>query len=196
MEAILKQDNVYEVIEIDDETFEKNYEEYKNNENFIWGINYQNVSRFIKKGLYGDRVFVDDEYIEIDGKRLINIDDNISYYDSRRRYDVSDSFKRTFDIKEIVAFLNQIENLGLDAFIDNYKFQLQNFKKELETIAEVMQNDLAIHYEEDKANEINILRNKILYLTFLICGLLINMNAGLSNQHYIDAYDMATSIFV
>lgn len=194
VKAIVKQENVYVVIEIDDETFEKNYEEYKNNENFImWERSWKHYNRC---GLYGDRVYVGEDYIEIDGKRLINIDANITYNASYSRYNLSNSFKCTFNIKEIVAFLNQIENLGLDAFIDNYKLQLQNFKKELETIAEVMQNDLAIHYEEDKAKEINILRNKILYLTFLICGLLIKMNAGLSNQHYIDAYDMATSIFM
>lgn len=191
VKAIVKQDNVYVVIEIDNKIFEENYEEYKNNENFIWGTNSPNGSKYIKKGLYGDRVCIDRMsccyFLSIDGNRIINFDSS-SYN--------SNSFSNDFNIKEIVAFLNQIENLGLDAFKDNYKLQLQNFKKELETIAEVMQNDLAIHYEEDKAKKINILRNQILRLTFLICGLLINMNAGLNNQHYIDAYDMATSIFI
>ena len=122
VKAIVKQDNVYVVIEIDDETFEKNYEEYKNNENFIWGSTCTwNPNKTIKRVLYGDRVCVDERnYLSIDGERIINLGRSYS------------SFSDNFNIKEIVAFLNQIENLGLDAFLDNYKLQLQNFKKELE----------------------------------------------------------------
>ena len=34
-------------------------------------------------------------------------------------------------VEKIAAYLNQIENLGVDSFLENYKLQLQELKKEI-----------------------------------------------------------------
>lgn len=88
-----------------------------------------------------------------------------------------------------VAYLNQIENLGVDSFLENYKLQLQQIKLEFESYADGIQQELAINYDEKKAEKLSNYKEFILTLGCVIFALLINMNAGLQNQDYINAYD-------
>lgn len=90
---------------------------------------------------------------------------------------------------KVVAYLNQIENLGVDSFLENYKQQLQQIKLEFESYADGIQQELAINYDEKKAEKLSNYKEFILTLGCVIFVLLINMNAGLQNQDYINAYD-------
>lgn len=185
MEAIIKNENVYVVVKNMDVREGVNLED---SENLIM-LN----KRFQKNLLYGGRVVLrngsynhSSYYMEIDGitiarYRIVNEMNVMSNSD--------------LSLEQIVSFLNQIENLGLDPFIDNYKLQLQNLKNEIEVQVQNMQNDLSMNYDEKRAKMLDNLRRGLLDLSFFVCTLLINMNAGLSNQHYIDAYDAVVNMY-
>ncbi len=98
-------------------------------------------------------------------------------------------FRSDYPLDKIVAFLNQIENLGVDSFLENYKQQLQQAKLEFEAFADGLQQELTINYDEKKAEELSKYRKFILSLGCILFALLINMNAGLQNQDYINAYE-------
>ena len=124
--------------------------------------------------------------IEIDGielKRLVA-------YDSGRINSLS-----YFSLEQAAAYLNQIENLGVDSFLENYKLQLQGLKSELEGQADGLQQELALNYNDDKARVLDSIKKVILSLTCIIFSLLVNMNAGLENHHYTEAYDNIISLY-
>lgn len=184
MEAIIKNENVYVVVKDMDVREGVNL---KDSEELIMleEFNY-------KKKLYGGRVVLDANYgfygyyMEIDGIIIKRY-----YIHSDMKLDNASGLSS----EQIASFLNQIENLGLDPFIDNYKLQLQNLKNEIEVQIQNMQNDLSMNYDEKRAKMLDNLRRGLLDLSCFVCTLLINMNAGLSNQHYIDAYDAVVNMY-
>ena len=96
---------------------------------------------------------------------------------------------------QVALFLNQIENLGIDSFLDNYKVQLRNLKKELEEVAVGWQKELLVEYDENKSYDLAELRRTLLYMSCFLFSLFINMNAGLSNQNYMNAYDTIINMY-
>ena len=80
-----------------------------------------------KNSLYGGRVYLNYNFgqgygwLEVDGISI-------------KQYNCSTAGKidstSTHSLEQIVAHLNQIENLGVDSFLENYKAQLQELKKE------------------------------------------------------------------
>lgn len=100
-----------------------------------------------------------------------------------------------FDLEQIAAFLNQIENLGVDPFLQNYKANLQALKNEIETMAANLQQELSIEEDEFKSKSLKCLRRTMLELSCILFLLLINMNAGLSNQDYTNAYDAIINMY-
>ena len=72
---------------------------------------------------------------------------------------------------------------------------MQELKKEFEKMIEDMQQDLAIKYDEEKASTIESLNKVVLSMTCLIFSLLINMNAGLQNHDYTNAYDTIINLY-
>ena len=181
MEAIIKNENVYVVVEDMDVREGVNL---KDSEDLI-----MLEEHYYKKKLYGGRVVLKYDcgfYMEIDGIFI------------KRYYifgDMSLGNDTELSLEQIASFLNQIENLGLDPFMDNYKLQLQNLKNEIEVQIQSMQNDLSMNYDEKRAKMLDNLRRGLLDLSCFVCTLLINMNAGLSNQHYIDAYDAVVNMY-
>jgi hypothetical protein len=97
--------------------------------------------------------------------------------------------------EHITAYLNQIENLGVDSFLENYKLQLQEIKKEFESMKDELQSELAVNYDENKASTLDSLKEMILSITCIIFSLLVNMNAGLNNHHYINAYNEIINMY-
>ncbi len=185
MEAIIKNENVYVVV---------------NNMDVREGVNLEDSENLImlnerfQKNLYGGRVVLRNDYYWGSWSYYLKIDGiEIKTYriDSEMKVHSSGSFT----LEQIASFLNQIENLGLDPFIDNYKLQLQNLKNEIEVQVQNMQNDLSMNYNEERAKMLDNIRRGLLDLSFFVCTLLINMNAGLSNQHYIDAYDAVVNMY-
>lgn len=179
MNAIIKNENVYVVVK-DMDVRE--------------GVNLKDSeTSIISNGeycLYGGRVllrcYINFHEMTIDGIRIETY--NITS-------DMRLNFEYNFSLEQIASYLNQIENLGLDPFIDNYKLQLQNLKNEIEVQVQNMQNDLSMNYDEKRAKMLDNLRRGLLELSCFVCTLLINMNAGLSNQHYIDAYDAVVNMY-
>lgn len=184
MEAIIKNENVYVVVKNMDVREGVNL---KDSEELI-----MHEERYYIKKLYGGRVVLDANYgfsgyyMEIDGILIKTYEINSDMWISKNS---------KLSLEQIASFLNQIENLGLDPFIDNYKLQLQSLKNEIEVQVQNMQNDLSMNYDEKRAKMLDNLRRGLLDLSFFVCTLLINMNAGLSNQHYIDAYDAVVNMY-
>lgn len=180
MDAIFKQENVYIVVRAKDvrEGVDSN-----SIENLIW----QNNPRQKKAVLYGGRVILTPYYnggsrhdrcrIEIDGILIYQINDSLQAISE-------------FSFESVAAYLNQIENLGVDTFLENYKLQLQELKKEFETTAENIQQELAMNDDDNKVTLLHNLKKIILKMTCIIFSLLINLNAGLDNHYYTAAYDI------
>ena len=105
------------------------------------------------------------------------------------------SINSAISLSKATAFLNQIENLGIDSFLENYKSQLQEFKKDLEAQAEKIEREQSMQFDEDKSTFLVSLRRFINELSCIIFCLLINMNAGLDNQFYTDAYNEIINLY-
>lgn len=185
MNAILKKENVFVAIKSKDFRDDINLNE-------VGSLIYSSDSYYEKRrvGLYGGRVYL--EYytehnltITIDGIPIREIG-----YDKELPFTqiIITVFKAT-------AFLNQIENLGIDSFLENYKSQLQEFKKDLEIQAEKIEQEQSVQYDENKSIFLSYLRKFIIELTCIIFCLLINMNAGLDNQFYTDAYNEILNLY-
>lgn len=191
MDAIFKNGNVYVVVRDKDIRDDVNL---KNLEDLIWNKDLEN------KCLYGGRVHLSNTYYSTGNYQysysdycLIQVDGiPIEEYYLKDNSIVADNIT---SIERVAAYLNQIENLGVDTFLENYKLQLQELKKELENKIENMQQDLAANYDEEKASNLAELKKSVLIITCTIFLLLINMNAGLENQNYIDAYNNIINLY-
>lgn len=180
MKGIFKNENVYVYLDTDKDP-QCELSELKDKEAFIVG-----TSKFTQI-LYGGRVRVSyhTSYNSIKYNELSLVIDGIEI---RKLYSNA-SFYTSSTPSEVVAYLNQIENLGVDSFLENYKQQLQQAKLEFEAFADGLQQELTINYDEKKAEELSKYRKFILSLGCILFALLINMNAGLQNQDYINAYE-------
>ena len=170
MNAIFKKENVYVAIKGKDTREDIQCEEM---DTLIFATHYEYEKQ--KVYLYGGRVYLEnygynglDIKISIDGIPIREIS-----------YNNKDS----------------IENLGIDSFLDNYKSQLQEFKKDLEAQAEKIEQEQSIQFNEDKSTFLVSLRRFINELSCIIFCLLINMNAGLDNQFYTDAYNEIINLY-
>ena len=190
MDAIFKNENVYVVVrnkKLRDDV------DLDNNENLIL-CNLK--EEFAKNSLYGGRV-----YLEIPTYTSYG---NTCYYDyCYMKVDgcdiMSDHSQNgmvyELNLEKVAAYLNQIENLGMDSFLENYKLQLQELKKELENNIKEIQQELTIENNEEKAKTLDSLRELVVSITFSIFFLLVNMNAGLENHNYIDAYNNIINLY-
>ena len=130
------------------------------------------------KNLYGGRVQISIRT----GKFLIDGIFMLNFYTNGKHDSVIDGSK-------MVAYLNQIEQLGVDTFLANYKQSLAQTKDELCVLRDKLENELSIHEDEDKAKVLTQLREAITAIIFILLALMINMNAGIDNHVYVDAYD-------
>ena len=104
-------------------------------------------------------------------------------------------FVSYLSLGQTVAYLNQMENLGVDSFLENYKLQLQELKKDIEVKVEKLEQELAIEDNRNKVQQLNKFKNFIVTLTNIIFSLLVNMNAGLENHQYTEAYDNIINLY-
>lgn len=187
MNAIFKKENVYVAIDGIDTRDDIQCEDM---DTLIFATDYKYKKQ--KVNLYGGRVylsFYDSEKLKItvDGVPIREIG-----YDNDR---IGFFFRIPMRVSKAAAFLNQMENLGVDSFLDNYKNQLQELKNELETKVESIEQEQSIQFDEDKSTFLTSLKKFINELTCIIFCLLINMNAGLDNQYYTDAYDEIINLY-
>ena len=177
MDAIFKKENVYVAI------VDKDIQE---------GLDKKELEGFICETyggedvhLYGGRVVISlhnrDFEMKIDG--II-----ISGLGMYAMYDVP-LISNYLDIQTCTAYLNQIENLGVDTFLDNFKKQLLAFKDEIVILTNKYEQEQSIKFDDFVSKKLNSLRNTILKLSMALFFLMVNMNAGLENQTYIDTYN-------
>lgn len=182
MDAIFKNGNVYVVVRKKDIRDDVNL---KNLEDLIWNKDLNN------KCLYGGRVHLSN--IKYSDYCKIKVDGITIEWYYLEKNSIASSY--CISIERVAAYLNQIENLGVDTFLENYKLQLQELKKELENKIENMQQDLAANYNEERASNLAELKKSVLDITCTIFLLLINMNAGLDNHSYTDAYNTIINLY-
>lgn len=138
--------------------------------------------------LYGGRVRLSESNsmfdLHIDGIRIrdISLDSDGHIYFS----------SYPWDVEQIVSYLNQIENLGVETFLENYKKQLENLKEKLEGISTEIQQNLQT--EKDK-KRLDIIRGSIMTVHSFLFPLYINMNTGIEIQDYIDAYNTIINMY-
>ncbi len=177
MEAIFKTGNVYVFVEgeMREDVNENNVEE------LIFEKNGDDVH------LYGGRVKIgyfsyhNGYYVRVDGMKLFDVQGDI--------------FGEYLSISQVVAFLNQIENLGIDPFLSNYRIQLEAAKQEYINLAEKIEQSKSEDASEKYTTLLIDIFRKINRLTFLVFACLVNMNAGLENQYYIDAHNTIMNLY-
>ena len=183
-DCIFKKNGVYVCVKDIDEDKE---EDLKNDEDFVYC---RYVTTDHERPLFGGRVALRSDsgyvYIFVDGICInrVSADNNGMY--------LSDSMSYS----EAVAILNQIEQLGVDTFLENYKKQLVELKTTLVSEAE----RLTLELSEQKASvkqaaltKIHSLLAKLACILFAAC---IHLNAGLENSQYIDAYNSVANLYL
>lgn len=137
--------------------------------------------------LFGGRVVVEGcslgPELSIDGIALMNIAIGDTVNLSKR-----------FSIEAITAYLNQMEQLGVDTFLCNYKEAAKCLKNEVSSLSCKLEVELQVHEDKEKERSLMRLRNIIDKLIGLLFLLTINMNTGIDNHTYINAYDECDNI--
>lgn len=148
------------------------------------------------KLLYGGRVIVDfPRYdggkftLTIDGVEIKNL-----YYEYLNGTCAVIRVTNELTVQKVTAYLNQIEQLGIDTFLENYKTTLENFKADIMALCEKYESLLK---EEEPNSEsadtykdfLNRARACLTILTIILFSLACNMKTGLDNHVYEDAYN-------
>jgi hypothetical protein len=186
MEGIILHDGIYVYIENDDLTNDSIANADKctliiDKDSDTWDV-----------FLYGGRVGLHSE----DYSTLIFSIDGIIIQDIKPCYlqSGSDSYcygKMNNDLSfpKVTAYLNQIAHLGVDTFLDNYKKNLEDFKAQMNEMATALENELKENEDSDKAQLLQKVKNLIFNIIIILFSLSINMNAGLDNRQYVEAYE-------
>lgn len=98
--------------------------------------------------------------------------------------------------EQTCAILNQIENLGVDTFLENYKNSLITLKQDLTSMSDKYEQELAVSEDDDKKKILENLRKAIRNIVCMIFVLSINLNAGLDNHQYIAAYEEVANLYL
>jgi hypothetical protein len=188
MERIILHDGIYVYIENDDLTNDSiaNADEctliIDNDRNTTWDV-----------FLYGGRVEL---YRYWNSSTLRFSIDGITIKDIKPCYlnSGSDSYSygemnNDLSFPKVTAFLNQIAHLGVDTFLENYKKNLEDFKAQMNEMATALENELKENEDSDKAQLLQKVKNLIFSIIIILFSLSINMNAGLDNDQYKEAYE-------
>jgi hypothetical protein len=186
MEGIILHDGIYVYIENDDLTNDSIANADKctliiDKDSDTWDV-----------FLYGGRVGLHSE----DYSTLIFSIDGIIIQDIKPCYlqSGSDSYcygemNNDLSFPKVTAYLNQIAHLGVDTFLDNYKKNLEDFKAQMNEMATALENELKENEDSDKAQLLQKVKNLIFNIIIILFSLSINMNAGLDNRQYVEAYE-------
>ena len=143
--------------------------------------------------LYGGRVEVylyrDKCNLTIDGVEIKGFD-NKSSNESCAMICVTDDLTT----QKVTAYLNQIEQLGIDTFLENYKTALETFKADIMVLCEKYES--LLKEEEPNSGSANTYKDFLdraraclTILTIILFSLACNMKTGLDNHVYEDAYN-------
>ena len=92
-------------------------------------------------------------------------------------------------LQNVVVYLNQMQQLGVDTFLSNYKLSLEKTKEELTVICDKLEGELSVQENEGKAKLLAKLRGVIIEMIVILFGLMVDVNVGLDNHNYVDAYN-------
>lgn len=174
MKAIFLVNGVYVCID-DDRSYKEEVEE---EQTFI-------VKEDGRCVLFGGRVVVKGDRYYGDYYYTLSID-GIMLYNLKTEYD--------FSIEAITAYLNQMEQLGVDTFLCNYKEAVKCLKNEVSSLSCKLEAELQVCEDKEKESLLKRLRDKIEDLIGLLFLLTVNINAGIDNHTYINAYDECDNI--
>lgn len=144
--------------------------------------------------LYGGRVKVSLRYnlgcrLTIDGVGIKGFDNKLSSEACAMSYVTDD-----LTTQKVTAYLNQIEQLGIDTFLENYKTTLENFKADIMALCEKYES--LLKEEEPNSGSANTYKDFLdrarfclTILTIILFSLACNMKTGLDNHVYEDAYN-------
>ena len=125
------------------------------------------------------RMLEEEEPTEIEYGFKIN--DNDGFY-----YAKVDS---SLDTAQVTSYLNQMQQLGVDTFLVNYKQSLEKSKEELSVICDKLESELSVQENEIKKKFLGKLRDVIIELVVILFALMVDVNVGLDNHNYVDAYN-------
>lgn len=117
--------------------------------------------------------------------------DGIELYNFKLGYT---ALSKYFSIEAITAYLNQMGQLGVDTFLCNYKEAAKCLKNEVSSLSCKLEAELQVREDKEKESSLMRLRKIIDGLIGLLFLLSINMNAGIDNHTYINAYDECENI--
>lgn len=183
MDAIFKKDNVY--------VFVKNKSVREGIDDVERNIVLSDRFMDEENVLYGGRVYLycDRDWSEccltVDGIRIGRLE----------LFDGEFCWRDCIDMSKVTAYLNQMENLGIESFLEHYKKQLQELKKGIEDEIVAIQRELDVEHDEEKVSYIDSLKEFIRQISCVIFSLLLNMNAGLDNHCYTEAYDAIINLY-
>ena len=173
MEAIFLVNGVYVCID-DNRSYKRELEE---EQTFI-------VNKGRRCVLFGGRVVVDQySCLSIDGIDLTNLTIGETI-----------NLSKKFSFEAITAYLNQMKQLGVDTFLCNYKETAKCLKNEVSSLSCKLEAELQVREDKEKERSLMRLRKIIDGLIGLLFLLSINMNAGIDNHTYINAYDECENI--
>ena len=144
--------------------------------------------------LYGGRVKVSLRYdlgcrLTIDGVEIKGFDKKSSNEACAMIYVTGNLITQ-----KVTAYLNQIEQLGIDTFLENYKTALETFKADIMVLCEKYES--LLKEEEPNSGSANTYKDFLdraraclTILTIILFSLACNMKTGLDNHVYEDAYN-------
>ena len=157
-----------------------------NNSQFIFDVEHNAY-------LFGGRV----EITGHNGKCRISID-GISivlpkYYNYTYNSKIIIGYNLSFE--QCAAYLNQIENLGVDTFLDNYKKVIEEYKTDVEKQIEDLKQQMSSEDNQDKKSTLTSLQEVFYEISCLLVALHINLNINIDNHIYVEAYDSIINQF-
>lgn len=188
METIFFKNGVY-VCSEEEFNFEDNDNKVKADASIILSNNKNPNSRL----LYGGRVKVSllnaIFHIAIDGIEVNAFGYRSSYNNQADIYQTDN-----LSVQKVTAYLNQIEQLGIDTFLENYKTALETFKADIMVLCEKYES--LLKEEEPNSGSANTYKDFLdraraclTILTIILFSLACNMKTGLDNHVYDDAYN-------
>lgn len=112
-------------------------------------------------------------------------------------YDGQLTFNQDLPKDSVCSFLNQIEMLGVDTFLDNYKQSLLDAKEKYEDLARKIETTISISPDNSNLKRrlgyINEFIGEVISIIFMLS---INMNAGMDNHMYSNAFSEFINLYV
>ena len=82
-----------------------------------------------------------------------------------------------------------MQQLGVDTFLANYKQSLEPTPRASLSRSSRVESELSVQENEIKKKFLGKLRDVIIELVVILFALMVDVNVGLDNHNYVDAYN-------